>query len=106
MPNKHGELTVTIVGAGPAIETYGLCLFYNETGHELKRLTLNLIEKVREWQLTRELVVPGLIKEILPKVDIFSTPVEADIKETNCIQRLLRTMILLSELKYSLFTMY
>jgi hypothetical protein len=85
-PNKHGELTVTIVGAGPAIETYGLCLFYNEAGHALKRLTLNLIEKVREWQLTRELVVPGLIKEILPKVDIYSTPVEADIKESNCVQ--------------------
>lgn len=86
MPNKHGELTVTLVGAGPAIETYGLCLFYNESTHELKRLTLNLIEKVREWQPTRELVLSGLIKEVLPKVDIFSIPIEADIKATNCVQ--------------------
>jgi len=86
IPNKRGELTVTLVGAGPAIETYGLCLFYNEYTTELKRLTLNLIEKVREWQPTRDLVVSGLIKEVLPKVDIFSIPIEADIKEDNCVQ--------------------
>lgn len=86
LPNKHGELTVTLVGAGPAIEAYGLCLFYNEATHALKRLTLNLIEKVREWQPTRDLVVTGLIKEVLPKVDIFSIPIEVDVKETNCIQ--------------------
>jgi hypothetical protein len=36
-PNKDGELTVTLVGAGPAIEIYGLCLFYNEYTHKLKR---------------------------------------------------------------------
>jgi len=86
MPDSHGEFTVTLVGAGPAIETYGLCLFYNESAHELKRLTLNLIEKVREWQPTRELVVSGLIKDVLPKVDIFSIPIEADLKEANCVQ--------------------
>ncbi|MBI4595400.1 MAG: hypothetical protein HY730_03370, partial [Candidatus Tectomicrobia bacterium] len=86
LPNKRGELTVTLVGAGPAIETYGLCLFYNEGAHELKKLTLNLIEKVREWQPARDLVVSGLIKQVLPKVEIYSIPVEADIKETNCVQ--------------------
>ena len=85
-PNKNGELTVTLVGAGPAVETFGLCLFYNETAHELKRLTLNLIEKVREWQPTRELIVSGLIKEVLPKVEVYSIPIEADIKENNCVQ--------------------
>ena len=86
MPNTHGELTVTLVGAGPAIETFGLCLFYNESTHELKRLTLNLIEKVKEWQPTRDMVISGLIKEVLPKVDIYQVHVEADIKEANCIQ--------------------
>lgn len=85
-PNTDGELTVTLVGAGPAIEAYGLCLFYNEFAHELKRLTLNLIEKVREWQPTRELIVSGLIKEVLPKVEVYSIPIEADIKEANCVQ--------------------
>ena len=85
MPNNDGELTVTLVGAGPAIETYGLCLFYNENAHELKRLTLNLIEKVKEWQPTRDTVISGLIREVLPKVDIFQVPIEADIKEANCI---------------------
>jgi hypothetical protein len=86
LPNKHGELTVTLIGAGPAIETYGLCLFYNEANHELKKLTVNLVEKVVEWQPIRELVVPGLIKEVLPKIDTYSIPIKADIKETNCIQ--------------------
>lgn len=86
VPNAHGELTVTLVGAGPAIETYGLCLFYNESAHELKRLTLNLIEKVREWQPTRDLVLSGLIKEVLPKVDIYKVNIEADLKESNCVQ--------------------
>jgi len=86
MPNNDGELTVTLVGAGPAVETYGLCLFYNENTHELKRLTLNLIEKVKEWQPTRDMVISGLIREVLPKVDIFQIPIESDIKEANCIQ--------------------
>lgn len=62
VPNKRGELTVTLVGAGPAIETYGLCLFYNEYTHELKRLNLNLIEKVQEWKPTRDLILSGLIR--------------------------------------------
>jgi hypothetical protein len=85
-PNRKGELTVTLVGAGPAIEAYGLCLFYNEFAHELKRLTLNLIEKVREWQPTRELVVSRLIKDVLPKVEVYSISIEADIKQANCVQ--------------------
>ena len=85
-PNRNGELTVTLVGAGPAIEAYGLCLFYNESTHELKQLTLNLIEKVREWQPTRELIFSGLIKDVLPKVEVYGIPIEADIKETNCVQ--------------------
>jgi len=86
IPNNRGELTVTIIGAGPAIETYGLCIFYNESTHKLKRLTLNLVETVREWQPTRELVISGLIKDVMPKVEVFSLPIEADIRETNCIQ--------------------
>ena len=85
-PDAHGELTVTLVGAGPAIETYGLCLFYNEFGHYLKRLTLNLIEKVREWQPTRELVLSGLIKDVLPRVDIYRVPIEVDLRDANCVQ--------------------
>lgn len=86
MPDAHGELTVTLVGAGPAIETYGLCLFYNESAHELKRLTLNLVEKVREWQPTRDLVISRLIKDVLPRVDVYSVQIEADLTETNCVQ--------------------
>lgn len=85
-PDSHGELTATLIGAGPAIETYGLCLFYNESAHHLKRLNLNLIEKIKEWQPTREVITGGLIKDILPKVDIYSLPIEADLREANCVQ--------------------
>lgn len=102
IPNTRGEITVTLVGAGPAIETYGLCLFYNEYTHELKRLNLNLIEKIQEWKPTRDLVLSGLIREVLPKVDIFQESIDADIKEANCVQTfaahhdsLIRTQILL-----------
>lgn len=86
IPNRRGELTVTLVGAGPAIEAYGLCLFFNEYTHELKRLNLNLIEKVQEWKPTRDLVLSGLIGEVLPKVDIYQEHIDADIKEANCVQ--------------------
>lgn len=87
MPNADGELTITLVGAGPAIEAYGLCLFYNENAHALKGLTLNLIEKVnKEWQPTRDTVLSGLIREVLPKVDIYQVPIEADLREHNCVQ--------------------
>lgn len=86
MPDSHGELTVTIVGAGPAVETYGLCLFYNEHAHELKHLTLNLIEKVnKEWQPTRDTVISGLIREAMPRIEPYQVPIEVDIKEANCI---------------------
>lgn len=85
-PNSNGELTVTLLGAGPAIETYGLCLFYNEFSHRLKKVTLNLVERVREWQPTREMVFSRLIKDILPKVEVYHEDIYADLKETNCIQ--------------------
>lgn len=77
---------MTPVRTGPAIKTYGLCLFYYEHAHELKRLTLNLIEKVKEWHTTRDTVVSGLIREVFQKLDIFQIPIEADIKEANSIQ--------------------
>jgi len=85
-PNRHGELTVTLLGAGPAIETYGLCLFYNEYAHKLQKLRLNLVERVREWQPTRELVFSRLIKDVLPKVDVYHEDIDADLKEANCVQ--------------------
>lgn len=86
LPNKNGELTVTLIGAGPAVETYGLCLFFNEDATELKHLTLNLVERIREWQPTRDTVISGLIKAVLPKVDIYQVPIEADVRQENCIQ--------------------
>jgi hypothetical protein len=86
LPNKNGELTVTLIGAGPAIEAYGLCLFYNESTHELKRLNINLVEKIQEWKPTRDLVLSGLIRETMPKVDIYQAPIETDIRASNCVQ--------------------
>jgi hypothetical protein len=85
-PKGNGELTVTLLGAGPAIETYGLCLFYNREAHRIQKLTLNLIERVAEWQPTRELVFSRLIKDVLPKVEVYHKDIDADLKEANCVQ--------------------
>jgi hypothetical protein len=85
-PGTNGELTVTLVGAGPAVEVYGLCLFYNESTQRLRKLQLNLIDKVSDWQPTRELIVSRLLKDVMPKVDIYSAPIEADITQSNCVQ--------------------
>jgi hypothetical protein len=86
LPYKKGELSITLVGAGPAIETYGLCLFYNEFEHRIKHLTINLIEKVTEWKPLIDIVVSGLIRSVLPIVIIYQEPIDADIKDGHCVQ--------------------
>lgn len=102
-PDAQGELTVTILGAGAALETYGLCLFYNESTHRLKRLRLNFIEKVEEWKPTRLTVFGGMLKKKFPRIRIFPRDIDADLTKTDCIQKfaqvhdeLIRTNILLS----------
>jgi len=78
-PDNRGELTVTVLGAGAALEVYGLCLFYNEFSHRLKRLRLNLIEKVEEWKPTRQTVIGRLLKSRFPKLNVLPRDIDMDL---------------------------
>ncbi len=84
---KSGSLTVTVIGAGAALEVYGLCLFYNETKQELRRLKLNIIEKINEWGSTRHIVTGKLLKEKFPKINIQLTEIDADISHADCVKK-------------------
>ena len=101
-PNHRGELTVTVLGAGASVEAYGLSLFYNESAHRLKRLQLNLVEKVEEWKPTRQIVMARLLKSKFPKMSVFNRDLDLDLAAEDAIQklafhhdRLVRTDILL-----------
>jgi hypothetical protein len=101
-PDPKGELTVTVLGAGAALELYGLCLFYNELTHRLKRLRVNLIEKVEEWKPTRQVVIGRLLKTKFPKTNIFPRDIDIDLAAEDSIIKmafnhddLLKTEILL-----------
>lgn len=102
-PDERGDLTITILGAGAALETYGVCLFYNESAHRLKRLRMNIVEKIEEWKPTRLTVLGAMLKTKFPKIRFYPKDIDADLTKGDCIQRfsqvddeLLRTSILLS----------
>lgn len=85
-PNAKGVLTVTSLGAGPAVEIYGLLYFFNEPGHNIKELRLNLVETVVEWQPVRDDVM-HLLQKKFPKVQIYHKDIEADLTESNCVEK-------------------
>lgn len=87
-PDGKGELTVTVLGSGAAVEVYGLCLFYNEFSHRLKRLRLNLVEKVQEWKPTRQIVIGRLLKAKFPKLSIFQHDIDLDLAADNGVPQL------------------
>ncbi|MFQ5860962.1 MAG: hypothetical protein ACE5IG_05355 [Dehalococcoidia bacterium] len=100
-PDTAGELSVTVLGAAAAVEVYGVVLFYNEVSHRLKRLRLNLVEKVSEWKPTRYLVF-DLLKRKFPRLDIISNDIDVDLTQESCVQKfanyhdeLVKTRILL-----------
>ena len=84
--DKKGELVVTALGAGAAIEIYGICFFYNEESHRLRKLRLNLIEKVDNWIPNRHTVYDKLLKGTFPKLDIIPTDISADLTK-DCITK-------------------
>lgn len=87
-PDSRGELTVTVLGAGAAVEVYGLCLFYNEVSHRLKRLRLNLVEKVDEWKPTRQTVLGRLLQSKFPRISVFPQDVDMDLAAEDGVQKL------------------
>ena len=72
---------------GAALEVYGLCLYFCEQSYRVKRLRLNVIEKVAEWQPTRHLVLHRWIKGKFPKLTIHSFDIDADLTD-DCIPKL------------------
>lgn len=67
------------------MEVYGLCLFYNETSTRLKRLRLNLVDKVEEWKPTRQTVFGRLLNTKFPKVKVFSHDIDLDLAEDSIL---------------------
>ena len=86
-PDARGQLTVTVVGAGAAVELYGLCLFYHQSRRSLKGLRVNLIERVEEWKPDRSAVLGGLLKQLLPGIRVIPNDIDVDLTE-DCISKL------------------
>jgi hypothetical protein len=80
------ELVVTTLGAGSAIEMYGLCYFYNEQTKLLERLRVNLIEKESAWESNRNTVFEKVLKDIFPGLEVFQVNINADLT-TDCVPK-------------------
>lgn len=76
---KRGELVITILGAGAAIETYGICLYYNKESQRLRSLRLNLVEKVSAWKSNRHTVFETLLKGTFPKLSVIPNDIDCDL---------------------------
>lgn len=77
--DRKGELVITSLGAGAAIETYGICFFYNKESQRLRRLRLNLVEKVDAWVSNRHIVFSKLLKGTFPKLDVIPIDINVDL---------------------------
>lgn len=86
-PDKKGKIIITSVGAGAAIEAYGLCYFYNEQDQVLQKLVINLIEKVDAWKPNRHTVFDKILQATFPKLGIIPHDIDIDITE-DCIPKL------------------
>lgn len=84
--NRKNELVITTLGAGSAIETYGLCYFYNEETQLIQKLRLNLIEKEGAWVSNRNTVFEKILKDTFPKLEVFPIDIHADLT-TDCVPK-------------------
>lgn len=89
-PNAKGELTVTIVGAAAALELYGVLLYYNENTARVRRLHVNLLDKVKEWSPVRDQVIGQLLKQKFPKTSIYREDIVVDIASQQSIRTLVQ----------------
>lgn len=84
--DKKGKIVITLLGAGAAIETYGVCNYYNEETQRLSKLHLNLVEKIDDWKPNRHIVFSRLLKGTFPKLDVIPTDIDADLS-SDCIPK-------------------
>ena len=83
-PNKNGELTITSLGAGAAIELFGVLFYYNQDVQRIRTVRVITIEKVKEWDEIRSLVIKSMLKRFFPKVAIKEYPIVADLTKPCC----------------------
>lgn len=84
--DRRGELVVTTLGAGAAIELYGLCHYYNENSKILQKLHLNAIEKEDSWNSNRDTVREKVLKDIFPGLEITQREFNVDLT-SNCVSK-------------------
>ncbi|MFC1945646.1 hypothetical protein ACFLW1_00430 [Chloroflexota bacterium] len=80
---QTGDLTVTVIGAGAALELYGLCYFYNEKKSRIRKLRVNCIEKVNDWQSERNTFCDRVIKKAFPKLRVFPHDIDLNLINDN-----------------------
>lgn len=83
--DNKGEVIVTTLGAGTAIEVFGICLFYNQEAQRLRKIRINLIEKVDAWVPNRHTLFDKLLKGTFRKLDIIPNDINADLTK-DCIR--------------------
>jgi len=83
--SNKGELIVTVLGAGAAMELYGLVRYFNEESTRLKKLNLILVDKIDDWKPNRHTVFDKLMKGTFPKLNIIPHDIDADLTK-DCIR--------------------
>lgn len=82
---QNGELTVTIIGAGAALEIFGLCYYYNEERSRIRKLKLNFIERISDWQSDRDTMLERIIKKAFFKLQIFKEDININLVQDNIL---------------------
>lgn len=84
IPEPHnGELTVTVIGAGAALELFGLCYYYNEDKARVKKLKLNFIERISDWQDDRDTMIERIIKKAFRNIRTFKNNININLVQDN-----------------------
>jgi len=83
---RRDEIVITTLGAGAAIETYGICYFYNQESQRLRKLRLNLVEKFDAWIPNRHTVFDKVLKGTFRKIDIIPVDINADLTK-DCVPK-------------------
>jgi hypothetical protein len=74
------EITVTLLGAGAALELFGILFYYNEQTSQIRKINLINIEKIKEWDEVRSIFIKGFLKNFFRKVTIEEIKINADLR--------------------------
>lgn len=78
---QKGELTVTVIGAGAALELFGLCYYYNENKSRIRKLKINFIERTSDWQSDRDSMLEMIIKKAFLKLRIIKKDITINLAQ-------------------------